>query len=584
MAIGKTSSTRNQTNTSDEFSFWLASDEKVNPTDIVVVNNSDGSKTYGLITRIENLSDSESHLDNFVSYDFGDATTIPRTSRLSTNVARCVVLKNDQNSYMPVIGGCNVDFADENGILEALGIGEVKDADPNFLPLPAGVIELSNGTQASAIIDARYLLGPEGAHFNISGISGLASKTSYAMFLLNVLLQQYGNDTAVIIFNVKQDDLLYLDQSVSQITDEEKQVWEKLGAKPSPFNNVYRFCPRGILGRHSSLQTVSNTYSSESLNHQRYSYSLNNIKDKISYLFTDVFKSDTRGALEALISDIEEDLIAGKLSCHTFEDLLNHFAPTKDRSGKWKNVSYHGHTGSTIGKFRRLLKFFVKTGTTGLFSDNKETNDVSIAQYIDVIREDQIYVIDIAKLNDVERSFVVGDVVNEVQRLFSRDITYRDIDHRVRQQAFENIHPDDLDDPVEPLKKLIFFVDELNKYAPSGREITPILRNLLEITERGRSLGVILMGVEQFASDIHPRVVGNCSNKVYGRSDSTELSDQAYRHIPNDLKSLITRLDKGKLLLQHPLYRQPVQIRFPKPVYRQPSSQPPKSNENTEEK
>ena len=37
--IGKTSSTRNQTNTSEEFSLWLEDNEKVNPTDIVVTQN-----------------------------------------------------------------------------------------------------------------------------------------------------------------------------------------------------------------------------------------------------------------------------------------------------------------------------------------------------------------------------------------------------------------------------------------------------------------------------------------------------------------------------------------------------------------
>jgi len=217
MPIGKTSSTRIQPNTSDEFSFWIASGERVNPTDIVVTQNSDGSQTYGLVTRIENISDSGSHLDNFVSHDFGRAESTPRTRRLSTNIARCVVLKNTQNIYMPVEGGQDVEFANADGILTALGIGEVKQTDPNFRPLPAGVIELSNGVRAPAIIDARYLIGPEGAHLNISGISGLATKTSYAMFLLNVLLQLYGDEVAVIIFNVKHDDLLYIHQPSDQL-------------------------------------------------------------------------------------------------------------------------------------------------------------------------------------------------------------------------------------------------------------------------------------------------------------------------------------------------------------------------------
>ena len=159
--------------------------------------------------------------------------------------------------------------------------------------------------------------------------------------------------------------------------------------------------------------------------------------------------------------------------------------------------------------------------------------------------------------------------MNEVYKLFSREITYGQVPSEIRDRVWDQAGID-TSTVIEPPKKVVFFVDELNKYASSGRGESPILSNLLEITERGRSLGVSLIGAEQFASGVHSRVIGNCSNKVYGRSDSTELSDQAYRHIPQDLKSLITRLDQGQLLLQHPLYRQPVQIRFPKPVYKQP--------------
>lgn len=563
-AIGKTSSTRNQTNTSDEFSLWLRGEEKVNPTDIVVTENPDNSETYGLVTRIENMSDSESHLDNFVSHDFGDATVEPTTQRLSTNVARCVVLKNTENIYMPVVGGLDVAFADENGILTALGVGEVQAVDSNFRALPAGIIELSNGLQAPAIIDARYLLGPEGAHFNISGISGLAAKTSYAMFLLNVLLQKFAEDVAVIVFNVKQADLLSIDQPASQtpLPTEQQKLWDVLGMKPEPFQDVQYFLPRGEMGR--PPRVVSNTFADPELPGHRYSYDLDSIKDKLWYLFADV--EDSRDTLRSLVEDVMEDLQQNRSitkgttkRCQNFTDLLGAFATSRN---------YRGHHHGTIGRFARLFRYFVKTGTTGLFVDKKAPKEVNLAHHIWAIQPNQVYVIDIAKLTDWERAFVVGDVVNEVNRLFAREISYRQVPQENRPDVWKQ--DVDLNSPIEPPKKVVFFVDELNKYAPAGRAESPILRNLLEITERGRSLGVILLGVEQFASDIHSRVVGNCSNKVYGRSDSTELSDQAYRHIPQDLKSLITRLDQGQLLLQHPLYRQPVQIRFPKPVYKQP--------------
>ncbi|MDE0555840.1 MAG: hypothetical protein OXI24_16605 [Candidatus Poribacteria bacterium] len=209
-------------------------------------------------------------------------------------------------------------------------------------------------------------------------------------------------------------------------------------------------------------------------------------------------------------------------------------------TGRYRGVHYEG----TIGKFGRYIKNFTQTGTTGLFVDNLSAGEINLAEHIWAIQPGQVYVIDIARLRDFERAFVVGDVINEVNKLFAGEIEYNQVSQEIRPAAWGNI---DSDSSIKPPDKVVFFVDELNKYAPSGRAESPILHNLLEIAERGRSLGITLLGVEQFASQIHSRVIGNCSNKVYGRSDSTELSDQAYRHIPEDLKSLITRLDQGQL-------------------------------------
>lgn len=45
---------------------------------------------------------------------------------------------------------------------------------------------------------------------NISGISGLATKTSYVMFLLKAIQYKYKDDDAIIVMNVKGDDLLHV--------------------------------------------------------------------------------------------------------------------------------------------------------------------------------------------------------------------------------------------------------------------------------------------------------------------------------------------------------------------------------------
>src|SRR4029453_13381637 len=49
---------------------------------------------------------------------------------------------------------------------------------------------------------------------------------------------------------------------------------------------------------------------------------------------------------------------------------------------------------------------------------------------------------------------------------------------------------------------------ELNKYAP-GEGSAPTKEVLLDIAERGRSLGVILIGAQQTASEVERRIVTN---------------------------------------------------------------------------
>ena len=51
-------------------------------------------------------------------------------------------------------------------------------------------------------------------------------------------------------------------------------------------------------------------------------------------------------------------------------------------------------------------------------------------------------------------------------------------------------------------RPLLFLVlDELNKYAPRDGS-SPIKELLLDVAERGRSLGIILIGAQQTASEV----------------------------------------------------------------------------------
>ncbi|MCL2599397.1 MAG: ATP-binding protein, partial [Firmicutes bacterium] len=123
---------------------------------------------------------------------------------------------------------------------------------------------------------------------------------------------------------------------------------------------------------------------------------------------------------------------------------------------------------------------------------------------------------------------------------------------------------------VVPPDRIVVFIDELNKYA--GREApkqSPILKGILDVTERGRSLGVVLFGAEQFRSDIHDRVTGNCATHAYGRTNAIETSKKNYSFIPDTYKNMLTRLEQGEYIIQNPVFRSLLKINFPKPIYKQ---------------
>ena len=159
--------------------------------------------------------------------------------------------------------------------------------------------------------------------------------------------------------------------------------------------------------------------------------------------------------------------------------------------------------------------------------------------------------VDIAKLKDEEQTLVFGDLLRTIYALKAEELDDRD--------------------PTagEIPEKILFFVDELNKYAPGGSRTSPITDQVLDIAERGRSLGVILISAQQFMSAVHGRVTGNSATKILGRTGSQEVGQPDYRFLDNDLKLSMTRLAKGELFVNHAVYRQPVKVIFPKPAYKQ---------------
>jgi hypothetical protein len=89
---------------------------------------------------------------------------------------------------------------------------------------------------------------------------------------------------------------------------------------------------------------------------------------------------------------------------------------------------------------------------------------------------------------------------------------------------------------------------------------------LLDIAERGRYLGLVLFGAQQFRSQVHRRVVGNAGTSFYGRMDGDELATPGYAVLSAAIRTKLATLAKGQLMVRHPHFTQPVFVSFPRPA------------------
>ena len=551
--IGKVAALENNPSTIDHFYFWTDKNTLLNPFDVVVVEHVRGSKTYGVVEENSHITDSESFLGEYFSNDFGSLDVVPNTERVGMNFVLARVVKNTQNIYIPVQNGQRVSLGDRKDIEEALGLDEVKNKTV------CGYLQMYEGVDGAEVdlpvyVNSDFLIGPEGAHLNISGISGLATKTSYAMFLLNALQQKYMADkakksVAYIFLNVKGRDLLTIDQPGQPLSDFDKAMYKDMGLEEKPFQNVRYFYPYG--GRDTIKSYVRPQVFAAQCKAKRakkFKFSFNEDKENLDLLFSNV--DDPTQTMESIINFIVSEQKPFN-SVDTWDSMLEAVQEMGEKGGPAasKEISV-----MSWRKFKRIVKKSISIDR--MFTDEvrPEKDEVRLESAIRGIKPNEVFVVDVAKQDENMQAFVFGAVMQAVTRLklgdFDEDMTAEE-----RKQV-----PD----------RIVLFVDELNKYAASDApKSSPILRLLLDIAERGRSLGIVLFSAEQFKSSIHKRVSGNCSTHAYGRTNSVEVSDKTYSFVPNTYKNMMTRLKQGHYIIQNPVFHSLLKVRFPMPLYKQ---------------
>ena len=115
---------------------------------------------------------------------------------------------------------------------------------------------------------------------------------------------------------------------------------------------------------------------------------------------------------------------------------------------------------------------------------------------------------------------------------------------------------------ARPLQFVV--LDELNKYAPRDGS-SPIKEILLDVAERGRSLGIILIGAQQTASEVERRIVANSAIRVVGRLDAAEAGRGEYGFLPAVQRQRATILKPGTMIVTQPELPDAARRRVPVP-------------------
>ncbi|MCY4666058.1 MAG: ATP-binding protein [Acidimicrobiaceae bacterium] len=446
-------------------------------------------------------------------------------------------------TFVPPLPGAEVRRAVEEERDAALDFDEVERR------LPAGLSRDND----PIFLDFDFVDGTKGAHINISGISGVATKTSYATFLLYAMFSSgvLGDEamhTKGLIFNVKGEDLLFLDHPNSRLGPPERLRYAALGLEAAPFQSVGILAPprRGDSNatpatgaRHIGVRpyfwTIEDFCSQQLLpflfadaedERQQYTIVVQAVTARLAQVAKDSSGGDGAVRIEGTTVRTFRDLV------HEIENRLVPEDPDEDPDQRWTGRAVGV---GTINAFVRRLHASVRHVEHLIRADVAHAPGHSID-----LDSNQLTVVDIHRLHDRAKRFVVGVVL---------------------RQAFQAKEASGV---AKPLQFVV--LDELNKYAPRDGS-SPIKEILLDVAERGRSLGIILIGAQQTASEIERRVVANSAIRVVGRLDSAEAGRDQYGFLPGVQRQRATILKPGSMYVSQPRLPVPLLVEFPFPAW-----------------
>jgi len=567
--IGRVVATESKPTTAYTFNFWSSDDAKVGIGTLVVAKK-EGLEVYGVVVEGFGFTDLGSALHDYIGAE-GDPAAEGATIRPEVRCYTAAVLRVEPEEPLQPVPVAPVYLADDLAVSKALRM----DAFQERTGIPVGLYQ--NGDLLSPVyLDSEFLLGPEAAHLNITGVSGLATKTSSIEFVLGSIFEHFREDVAVVCFNVKGSDMLFLDfpafawegeapaepnregegppepgsagaspslgpgsagasPSQAPMDDRERKMYARLGMPCEPFKNVRYYAPfKSDRVNLNTLRTHPDLIGSVT----PMSWGL---KDVLQYTEVVLNRDDMDAKADALIQYINQRVVdqtsevnGRQIAVRNFQDLNLWFDLVLQEMEQNNRSEWKTHHYATIRKvYNRLSN--LSTRYQGLISPDEFASDLPWGEFGDRT----VYVVDVANLEPQAQDLVFTRIVSQLRQ--------------------------HLEMGKLGVKHVIVVVDELNKYAPSDGPDTYLKQTLLDISERGRYLGMVLFSAQQFRSQVHKRIVGNSATCIYGRMDMDELATPGYQVLTSATKEKLATLSKGQLMIRHPHFAQPIFVKFPRP-------------------
>ncbi len=460
-------------------------------------------------------------------------------------VAEVTVTRVDPEIYIPPLPGAAVARAE----------GRQRDTALYFDEMGEAKVPIGFGRDGQPVfINFEFVDGTRGAHVSISGVSGIATKTSFATFVLHSVfncgvLDGEAHNTKALIFSVKGEDLLFLDYANSRLAEWQRDRYKALGLPAQPFGNVRVFAPPrrddpagtpDVSARDRAVSpfywTLAEFCESELLpfvfadaEDERAQYTML-IGQVAARLRRDGVAAGTDGAVRVRDVDPANDTLI-----RTFADLVELLETELSDDGLRGGWLAGSTATGSVNAFLRRLRSAVRPLSAIIRGDLGHRGERSITT-----SRAQVTVVDLHNLPDRAQRFVVG-------------VTLRGELARKERQG-----------TARPL--MFVMLDELNKYAPRDGD-SPIKQILLDVAERGRSLGVILIGAQQTASEVERRVLANCSVRVAGRLDAAEAERPEYGYLPPAQRARAMLAKPGTMFVSQPDIPVPLAVDFPFPAW-----------------